>query len=151
MLESFERAKMLFRWQAEDGAVWGYWIGIDKPGRLPSGTDQKNGAKGAAVPQDSLQSFISSGNRPQPDNDQSMTGQGLVEGRCGFCLGSGLGLGKDLCADSSSPHESVTPQTPKPLDGKPLTVGKVWSYYIQKLGKNPKLLTFTAVRKKKGM
>src|SRR5260370_27117123 len=99
MLESFERAKMLFRWQAEDGAVWGYWIGIDKPGRLPSGTDQKNGAKGAAVPQDSLQSFISSGNRPQPDNDQSMTGQGLVEDRCGFGLGSGFGFGKDFCSD----------------------------------------------------
>lgn len=58
LLDSFERAKMLFRWQAEDGAIWGYWVGIDKPGRLPSGTDQKNGAKGAAVPRELLQSFM---------------------------------------------------------------------------------------------
>jgi hypothetical protein len=115
MLDSFERAKMLFRWQAGDGAVWGYWIGIDKPGRLPSGTDQRNGAKGAAVPQESLQSFISSGNRAQPDNDQSVTGQGLVEDRCGFGLGSGIGSGsgKSLLSEPVGSDEQVSKPTPR--------------------------------------
>jgi hypothetical protein len=36
MLDSYESAKMLFRWQEPDGKLWGYWIGIDKIGRLPT-------------------------------------------------------------------------------------------------------------------
>ena len=35
ILAEFERVKLLFRWTDEAGKVWGYWIGIEKPGRLP--------------------------------------------------------------------------------------------------------------------
>ena len=35
ILAEFERVKLLFRWtDAATGKMWGYWIGIDKPGRL---------------------------------------------------------------------------------------------------------------------
>ncbi|MDE2022493.1 MAG: hypothetical protein KGI71_06295 [Patescibacteria group bacterium] len=36
MLDSFERAKLLFRWLHRDGRWWGYWVGMEKAGRLPS-------------------------------------------------------------------------------------------------------------------
>jgi hypothetical protein len=150
ILESFERAKMLFRWRTEDGAIWGYWIGIDKPGRLPSGTDWKHAAKGATVPPESLQSFLLAANNPQLVSDQPVTGHGPVDDRSG--LGLGLGLGKDFRANPSGSHEFVLSEpTPKPPDEKLLAVQRVWDYYIEKFGKNPKLLTFTTVRKQKGM
>lgn len=53
-------------------------------------------------------------------------------------------------ANPSGSHESVFPQTPKTLDENLLAVKRVWDYYIEKLGKNPKLLTLTTVRKQKG-
>jgi hypothetical protein len=36
ILDALETAKMLFRWTDSNGKLWGFWIGIDKPGRLPS-------------------------------------------------------------------------------------------------------------------
>jgi hypothetical protein len=144
MLKCFELAKMLFRWQAADGSTWGYWVGIDKPGRLPSGTSCKNAAKGEPVPANLLQAFTSNGNRTptgqQPDNDR----RGLD--------GIGTGLGKDLCANPERSHDSVSSNTtPKPPDESLLSVKRVWDYYIEALGKNPKLLSFTALRKQKGL
>jgi hypothetical protein len=57
---------------------------------------------------------------------------------------------KNICANPSGSHESVSLETPKSQD-ELLAVERVWGHYIQKLGKNPKLLTFTAGRKQKGM
>jgi len=144
-LEAFESAKMLFRWEAEDGVTWGYWVGIEKPGRLPSGTSYKNAAKGQPVPQEALEKFLSNGNRamtgPQPGNDR----QGLV----------GLGLdwiGKDIRADINRPHESASPRTTlKPPDETLLAVEEVWACYIKTLGRKPKLCTFTKKRRTMGL
>ena len=58
---------------------------------------------------------------------------------------------KNICANPSGSHESVSPETLKPQDEKLLAVQRIWNYYIEKLGKNPKLLTFTAGRKQKGL
>jgi hypothetical protein len=59
---------------------------------------------------------------------------------------------KNHCANPSGSHESVPSQaTPRPTDEKLLAVERVWVHYIQKLDKNPKLLTFTAGRKQKGL
>lgn len=35
LLEDFKRVGLLRTW-VELGKTWGYWVGIDKPGRLPS-------------------------------------------------------------------------------------------------------------------
>jgi hypothetical protein len=35
LLKEFERVKILFRWTTEDGKVWGYFVGVEKTGRLP--------------------------------------------------------------------------------------------------------------------
>src|ERR1700722_14470064 len=45
ILDQFEEAKMLFRWFDENGKCFGYFVGIDKSGRLPlpsrDGMDRK--------------------------------------------------------------------------------------------------------------
>lgn len=142
-LEAFESAKMLFRWEAEDGLVWGYWTGIEKPGRLPSGTCYKNAAKGQPVPKELLEKFLSNGNR-------SMTGQQPVNDRQG--LGLGLGVRKDIRADANRPHESASPRTTlKPPDETLLAVEDVWACYIKTLGREPKLCSFTKKRRAMGL
>jgi len=40
ILDEFERVKLLYRWKVS-GHTWGYWVGIEKPGRLPSQARQK--------------------------------------------------------------------------------------------------------------
>jgi hypothetical protein len=60
---------------------------------------------------------------------------------------------KNHCANPSGSHASVLSQTtPKPPDEEHLaTVQRAWEYYLEKLDKNPKLLTFTPLRKSKGL
>lgn len=41
LLEALESVKLLFRWREPDNKVWGYWIGIDKNGLLPSKSSVK--------------------------------------------------------------------------------------------------------------
>jgi hypothetical protein len=54
-------------------------------------------------------------------------------------------------SEAVASDEQVLKPTPKPPDEKLLAVEGVWAYYIQKLGKNPELLSFTAGRKQKGL
>lgn len=46
MLREFNRGGLLFTW-IDEGKCWGYWVGIDKPGRLPGisrrGTNEQCG------------------------------------------------------------------------------------------------------------
>ena len=53
ILDELERVKLLFRWDVA-GKTWGFWIGIDKPGRLPSAARQRERHEktGETVPQD---------------------------------------------------------------------------------------------------
>jgi hypothetical protein len=59
ILDEFERVKMLFRWET-GGKLWGYWVGIDKPGRLPSSSvlQKKHYATGAELPQEEMRRFL---------------------------------------------------------------------------------------------
>ena len=111
-LEAFERAKMLFRWKDDDGKTWGFWVGIDKPGRLPSGTDQKHGAKGVIVPREALQSFLSNGIAAIPVNGESNSGQTSVVDRSGFGSGLGSGSGKGPLAEKRSRTRVAPPAPP---------------------------------------
>jgi hypothetical protein len=60
ILDEFEHQKLLFRWLDETGREWGYWVGIEKRGRLPSDSRQKDGheKKGIPVPIDLLSKFL---------------------------------------------------------------------------------------------
>lgn len=58
ILDSLERAKLLFRFQCE-GKTWGFWTGIDRPGRLPPISRQGSNEKtGAVVPVEQLRCFL---------------------------------------------------------------------------------------------
>src|SRR6185437_10669782 len=69
VLEALRAAKLLFVFQAE-GKSWGFWTGIDRPGRLPSrerrGTHEKTGPE---PPAELLQSFLMDANGNHTDVD----------------------------------------------------------------------------------
>jgi hypothetical protein len=113
VLDEFERVKLLFRWTDSAGRQWGYWVGIDKPGRLPGKSRQgKNEAIGAELPQEELARFIE---KPTPDVSGLHTeangihtlpnGSNLLLG-----FGSGSGLGTGSGENSSSEAESTSDQ-----------------------------------------
>lgn len=99
ILSEFERVGLLRRWldvngipQAlngfhVEGKVWGYWIGIEKPGRLPGQSRQGKNERIGPTP------FLSMDSIKQPiDSIKQPTGTDLSLGS-GFGLGSGSGVG----------------------------------------------------------
>ena len=64
-LRAFEAARLLFRWTEPDGKQWGYFVGIEKPGRLPGKSRQgKNEKVGAEPPEKDLRKFLESKSFP---------------------------------------------------------------------------------------
>ena len=94
-LKAFEEARLLFRWTDADGKQWGYFVGIDKPGRLPGKSRKgKNEKIGAEPPQEQLRKFL------EVFGIQKFPGSGF-----GFGPGSGSGTG---------PRASHAPHNPAP-------------------------------------
>lgn len=82
ILNSLEAGKLLFRWTATDGKVWGYWVGIEKPGRLPGKSRRgRNEVIGPNPPEAELRKFM----------DSNVI---LDLPSFGFGLGSGMGFGE---------------------------------------------------------
>jgi hypothetical protein len=76
----------------------------------------------------------------QPETRLSDMTEGEVEGE----------VEQKHSANPSGPHDSVSASSD--LSSEELAVvRRVWAYYIDKLGKNPKLLSFTEQRKRKGL
>lgn len=93
ILLELERVKLLFRWTDDpSGKIWGFWVGIDKPGRLPGDSRRGTNEKvGMAVPGDELSKFLGiNGFQKLPDGNEKLLGLGSG---LGFGLGSGLGSG----------------------------------------------------------
>jgi hypothetical protein len=57
MLKEFERVKILFRWKVGDNKVWGYFIGVEKSGRLPPPSKRYSDAASTDIPEDLLAAF----------------------------------------------------------------------------------------------
>ena len=142
ILDSFQAAKLLFRWQVGD-KIWGYWVGIEKPGRLPGKSRRgKNELAGPEPPESELKAFLEN---TDANGIQKLLGFGF-----GFGFGSGSGSGKNICADKNGLHDRVAPLlNPKP-SAETEALDRIWIYYLQKTEHNPKLYEFTAVRKQKG-
>ena len=109
ILAEYERVKLLFRWQEPDGRQWGYWVGIEKPGRLPapSRIQRKEQFCGPIPPQDKLIKFLGSASAQYVRNT---------------CIGSGSGSGEELLARPSRCSESEVPsnhQNAPPAESKP--------------------------------
>jgi hypothetical protein len=101
ILAAFAKAGMLFRWTATDGKVWGFWIGSDRPGRLPGRSRRgKNERVGPEPPADKLQKFMES------NGIQELPGSGS-----GF--GSGSGSGKNLSFKAHKLEALLDSKTPK--------------------------------------
>lgn len=102
MLDEYERVKMLFRWQEPDGKVWGFFVGIDKPGRLPGPSRQgKNEAIGPTPPMESIRKFLDSNGF-----HEALNGNGKL---LGFGFGSGFGSGKNLSSDAGASDPASLP------------------------------------------
>jgi hypothetical protein len=106
MLKDYERVKLLFRWIGTDGKVWGHWVGMDKPGRLPAPSRKEKEKMGEPVPRLLLKQFLAG---------DIVSGIGLTEGYpqgskevaegdhgFGFGFGEGLGFGSGLGEGSST-------------------------------------------------
>jgi hypothetical protein len=92
ILDAFEQAKLLFRWTAkQDGKVWGYWVGIDKEGRLPTGGVYAHAKKGLLPPPVEYMEFAG-----VTVVERSVNVQGTVDERTGKGSGSGLGHGTGI-------------------------------------------------------
>jgi len=81
-LDSFEKAKLLYRWDV-DGKTWGCWIGMDRPGLLPKPSERHS--KGPRPETAELERFL--GVKAAGEPREIATGLGL-----GF--GTGLGIGE---------------------------------------------------------
>lgn len=124
ILGEFYRAKLLFVWADVTGKYWGYWVGIDKPGRLPSASrqDKKHEATGAEPPADELQKYLES--TPEtlasqwPTIGQPMASKVLVLA-LDSVLDKALALDKtsssELKGSSGDPGEAQKPVIPNPL------------------------------------
>lgn len=102
-LKAFEDAGMLFRWTDANGRTWGYFVGIDRPGRLPGksrkGKNEKIGAE-PAIPE--LRKFLESKGCP---------GFGLGSG---ISSGNGTGSGVDNGAPKNSARKAQDNPRPSP-------------------------------------
>ena len=103
LLDELERVKLLFRWtDPPTGKVWGFWVGIDKPGRLPGRSRRgRNEAVGLDPPPDELRKFLDSNGI-----HRALNGSKKLLG-FGFGLGSGSGSNP-----TSEPDGSDRQQTP---------------------------------------
>lgn len=102
----FCRVGLLFLWpDQETGKVWGFFVGIDKAGRLPpqSRLTRKHAEVGPTPPADALRQYVEL-TRAKP-LEPSMVSQWLANG----CLGSGSGLGFGVGKTPS--QKTVSPST----------------------------------------
>ena len=103
MLDAFEAAKMLFRWKV-DGKTFGFFVGIQKEGRLPKPSDRVKSAKqwqSGMVPTKELASFLGLAAKKIAEDyrDEVATNSRVTRGKVarksptGNGVGSGSGLG----------------------------------------------------------
>lgn len=82
ILAEYERVDLLRRWKVEN-KTWGWWVGNDKPGRLPKPSDVKAGRYGVGV-----------GVPDAVRNRAIVSPQGSDNGATGLGVGKGLGEGR---------------------------------------------------------
>jgi hypothetical protein len=112
ILAEFERVKLLFAW-IDAGKTWGYFVGIEKPGRLPAPSRLKHSHEvlGPQVPGELLNIFLGSDvTSGQPTASHSVTNG---SGGFGFCLGLGLGKGdgQPMASHEGESCESIATPT----------------------------------------
>jgi hypothetical protein len=112
ILDEFERVRLLFRWLA-DGKPWAYWVGIDKPGRLPpaSRIQRSHVVCGKLPPSEQLEHFLLDASFIT--DEEPMVSHELAIGEPVVALGSGSGSGSGACASiniRANPHSEKANQ-----------------------------------------
>ena len=95
LLDELERVKLAFRWST-NGKPMAFWVGIDKPGRLPSQKrlDGKHEKIAAEIPIEELAIFLNGQQVANPDsNGRPVVNQSAANGCVGFGFGTGTGTG----------------------------------------------------------
>jgi hypothetical protein len=106
----FCRVGLLFLWSDEaSGKIWGYFTGIEKPGRLParSRLDKKHEPIGPTPPRDALHSYVEL--TRSKALDAAVVSQWLANGCLGFDFG--LGIGPGLGVGKTASQKTVSPST----------------------------------------
>jgi hypothetical protein len=115
LLEELERVKLLFRWtDLQTQKPWGFWVGINKPGRLPGRSRRgRNEAVGPEPPADELRKFLDSNGIPSlPNGNAKLPGCGI-----GSSFGSGVG-NPFLSEAEAASDEPRTPSRPKAVSSQ---------------------------------
>lgn len=136
------RVGLLFLWPDEPtGKIWGYFTGIEKPGRLPSQSrlEKKHEPVGPTPPTDALRSYIEL--TRSKALDAPMVSQWLANGCLGF--GIGIGFGSGIGEGSRASHASVSePSAPGVCD-------ELFSFWNEHCNPLPKATKLTASRRRK--
>jgi len=139
ILAEFEAVRLLFRWtEPETGKVWGYWVGIDKPGRLPGRSRRgRNEAVGPEPPAQELRRFMdSNGVHNLPNGNEELPG---------FGSGSGINPSSETksCSDgvkTSNQTNTSSTRTKKPSNGAYGPFGsEIYAVYPRQVGKDAAL------------
>jgi hypothetical protein len=115
LLKEFERVKILFRWKAEDGKVWGYFVGVEKTGRLPPPSKRYSDAASTDIPAGLLAAFVG-GKAPSRycpptegvSDGYTGNGTGLSEGTSLGLSRSGASIGTGTVIPNVDPILSST-------------------------------------------
>ena len=104
ILPALVRVGLLFCWKDEDGKGWGYWPGIEKPGRLPGKSRRgRNEAVGPEPPAEELRKFLES------NGIHKLPGFGFGSGfGFGFGLGKGSGIPSSEAGASDKAKKPIT-------------------------------------------
>jgi hypothetical protein len=122
-LDAFAEVGLLFRWTESDGKTWAYFVGIEKPGRLPGKSRKgKNEKVGAEPPENDLRKFLESKNFP------------------GF--GSGFGTG------SGNGHISRASHAPTPAPLAPGVCEQLVTIWNSQCGPLPEVRGLTPKRRR---
>jgi hypothetical protein len=135
LFAAYERTGLIFWWEDENGKRWGFWVGIDKPGRLPSLKRQKGRHErvGPEPPREKLEQYL------RDVNQRSAIGRPLVSLGFGFGLGSGSGSGEGSRA-------SHAPAAEPPAPG---VCEQIVSRWNTERGSFPEILKLTEGRRRK--
>jgi hypothetical protein len=134
ILAEFERVKLLFRWtDAVTNKQWGYFVGIEKPGRLPAPSRLRQGHEilGPQPPKELLKNFLSDHETSgQPLATQPVPNGSIGFGSC-FGLGSGMGDGSPLASQEDESKPKPTPSLTEGFNStevaRALCVANGWS------------------------
>jgi hypothetical protein len=149
ILRDYNNRGLLFIWE-QGGKRYAHWTNSHKPGRLPPKSRRAirhENLLAPIVPTAELEKYTSYFTEQSSDASGKAT-LGLPSGYPPAAKALALALA--LVKDKNTLSESQEPGTGD--EGEVAEyVRRIWEFYLQRLGKNPKMLTFTILRKRKAI